>query len=539
MRITKIFFLILFFIFSVSSLSYPDQNAEDRKKRINEIRLAIQKGILSIYDIPFTTYINLGMWDEIDFILKANNDNIKTYKFSGRYYSRPYIIYDKIWIFKNSGKNKIYVFDPDTLSLEKTITNALFFEFEGGVRLFAENRLVAGGPDSNVDSAILWDLNRDIIKTVSLSDGHYINSFGIDNDTLYIGSCGGLVNSFGLDDFSLKHIYSTSKKKNKNWKIFNQKECISNIHFFNEMLIGAGNRHIFLWKFGKKYPLGKWKKKIAGSFVYFYGKYFIEFKDTKIMIRDINTGKITGNLKTDSPIDDLIVADENIIAQNQQTPLILISLRYNKGIDIIDFNSLATMKKLNFKGEMLCAYKGKIFATDDHNLYQYDIRYKSPKEYEKFLKTLDFDKVNPDWDIYREISKRAEKYPKVIDPKLITEKYLKEKGIIISYSYRYGIIGGNTDNPAEMKKIVYGYKLRYKIKNNSENRVSINLRFKWSGEYGGKKPDDNKVSVKKEHVELPPPGKIIVKEFVVGEKEPLNLYFFVDEIKELPGKKNF
>ncbi len=534
MRAAKSFFLILIFIFVICSLSYPGRQTEPSKRKIDGIRLAIQKGILSIYDIPFTTYINLGMWHEIDFILKANNDNIKKYGFPGKYYSRPHMIYDKIWIFKNSGKNLIYIFNPDTLSIEKTITNALFFEFEGGIKLFHDGRLIAGGSDTGVDSAILWNLNKDVIRTVTLTQGHYINSFGIDNETLYIGSCGGIINSFGLDDLLVKKIYFTSKKKNTNWRIFNGKECISRIHFFNEMLIGAGNRHIFLWKFGEKYPIRKWRKKIPGSFVNFYGKYIIEYKDNEIVVRDINTGNITGKVKTDAPIDDLVVTDENIIAKHVENPLILICYRYNKGIGLIDFNSFELIKKFNFKGEMLCVHKGRIFATDDKNLYRYDIRYNSPKEYEKFLKTLDINKINMDWNTYKAICQRADKYPKIIDPKIITAKFLKKNGIVMSYSYRYGIIKGNTDNPGEMKKIVYGYKLRYKIKNDSENHLKLNFIFKWSGEYGRRKQDNNdKISVKKEMVELPPPGKIIVKEFVVGEKEPLNLYFFVDGINEL------
>jgi len=541
----KIFISLLIILFS--GVSYADLRKDNLEKR-KKVRYAVSRGILSLYDIPFEPYIKLEMWDEIAFIFEANNKNMITYEFPGLYYSRPYVVNDTIWVFENSGRSDkgIYIFDPDSLRFLKKLIHRDYLKYDSGIRKIVGNTVISGGSDKDVDVAVIWNTDTNEIRTVKLGDGHYVGAIEVRENRLFIGSCGGVVNAWRYDTLDFFGIYSSSEEENIDWTVFNEKECITNLKVIQDKLIGVGEKTVFTWNIEDRELLEKYPKALSNSIVFFYENYMIEYKNDKFAVRDLENAKIIRKMKAEKSIEDLIVTSEKILGTHEGELLIL-ALRHNMGLLIYDFNTLKLLKKINTKGETLTAYKNTIFATDDRDIYKYDIVNKDTEKYEAFLEKIKPDSIILNNKAYSQLIKRLRDYPEIIEKTEISKRFLKTYRLKIRHSFKYGKIAerfvSNRQNPQEgYKEDVYGYKVLYEVRNNSNKYYFVTMSAAWSGEYGRRSPSDNEVwsvedNTKRGHAEhsffiLPHGGKH-KGQFEVGEKEPVNLLIYPMRIEKV------
>lgn len=540
-RLFSIFFSI-FFLLSPSSCSALNK---DIQKKREQIQHAVEQDILGIYDIPFNTYVSLGMWDNIDSILTNTHKGIKVYKLPGMYYSRPYIVNNMIWVFDNADLKKrgVSVLTPE-LNLVQTSENKNFAKYEGGIRLISGNKIISGGSDQDVDSIVVWDIKDQKTKTLKLEQGHYTGSVTMGNEKIFAGSCGGKVNSWDINTMSHSGVYSASEQENINWDIFNSQPCISALRVHEDLLIGSGEKRFFIWDEKTLTLLRTYEKAFLSSIVYFFEDKMAEYKSNKIVIRNISDGQILNGVKTLRPVNDLIVTKENVLP-NFNGELLIASLRHNKGLVFYDFNTMKLIKKTELKGESLCVYNKRIYATDDQFIYKYNLHHQVDQQYRDFLKTIKMEQIDLlSNDIYFQLLKRSHDYPDVIKKNTLGKSYLNQNNLDFQYSIKYGKLNQQQDqesiksgiNPKE----IFGYKLIYEIKNLSKDDFLISILCEWHGEYGsdGVKAESKK-SFYKQDLIIPAQNDLahnnkIIESINIGQKEPVNLYIYPTNLEILP-----
>ncbi len=540
--------LISLIIMLVSTVTYADLTAQNSEKRI-KVRYALENGILSLYDIPFETYIKLEMWDEIEFIFRANNKNMIKHEFPGLYYSRPYMVNEKLWVFENAagGEKTIYIFDPGTFKLLNRLNNKAYAQYDGGIRKVFGDTIISGGSDEDVDAAVIWNTATDDVKTLKLRDGHYVGAIEVKDGRIFVGSCGGVINLWNHDTLAFLGIYASSEEENVNWRIFNEKECITNIRVITNKVIGVGEKTVFIWNIGNRRLTKAYPKALPNSIVFFYETYMVEYKNDQFVIRDLESGKLINKAKAEKSIEDLIVTSERILADHEGEVLIL-ALRHNKGLLLYDFNTLELLKKINAKGETLTAYNNAIFATDDKHLYKYDIVNKDADQYEAFLKRIKPGRIVLDNRAYTQLIRRLREYPEIIKKSGISERILRSHDLVVRHSFKYGKIGeriilnGKTPDDEGYREDVYGYKVFYEVRNHSPNYYFVRLASSWSGEYGRPSSYSNgswdvEESSRRGYAEhaffiLPHDGKY-KDHFQVGEREPVNLLIYPERIEKV------
>ncbi|MEZ4526198.1 MAG: hypothetical protein R2941_09795 [Desulfobacterales bacterium] len=516
-------FLILLIIIFFSENSCSAITADNLRKR-EKIRYAVKEELLSIYDIPFSVYVSLEMWEEIDFILENTHQNMVRYRLPEIWYSRPFAVDGQIWIFENneSGTREIHVFDADSLKLLRTLKNDDFSRYEGGIRMVSGTRIISGGSDRDVDTAVIWDIRSGETATVKLKEGHYISSAAADSERLYVGSCGGLINSWKLEDLSFAGIYASSDQPNADWEIFNRKPCITAIFPHNGSLIAAGENHIFAWNKKDRSLVKTWEKILPGSLVFFCKDSAIEYRDNHIAVRNLTDGRTLHHIRTPVPVDDLIVTSEEVLP-NQTGPVMLIALRRNRGIHFYDFESMRVLKETDFRGESLAVFRNQIFAGDDHHVYKYNIRHHISPACEKFLKNIRAEELELTESVYNGLLRRSLRYPDVIGTEALSRRFLELNGLELRHGIRYGKIGEKQeelagDNSGRTgQQDVFGYKLIYEIQNRSENGVHLHMKFRWSGQYGSRADTEIGESAI-EDVFFIPPGNGKVTGIIDGRK---------------------
>lgn len=335
-----------FFIWGAAGISYAELTKENLKKR-EKLRNAVNRGVLSIYDIPFEIYVKLEMWTEIGFIFEANNKNMIKYKLPGVYYSRPYIVNNKVWIFENAANGEIYIFDPDTLRFSDKLKNEAYAKYAGGVRKIFGNTVISGGSDKDVDAAVIWDTDINEVRTIKLGAGHYVGSIEVEGNTLYISSCGEVINAWDYDTLEFSGNYSANQD-NADW---NKKECITGIRIIHDKLIGVGEKTVFVWDIEGQNLLKTYPKALNNSIVFFYKKYMVEYKNNRFAVRNLENEKLIKKIKAEKSIEDLIVTSKRILA-NHRDELLILALRHNKGLLFYDFNTLKLIKKLKPKAKV-------------------------------------------------------------------------------------------------------------------------------------------------------------------------------------------
>jgi hypothetical protein len=536
-------FFLLFFLWE-AGIARAELTQDDAEKR-DRIRYALQSGILSIYDIPFETYIGLEMWDELLFIFEANNKNMIKYDLPGLYYSRPHIVDNTVWVFENAapgGAGGIYIFNADRLNFIKKLENKEYSKYEGGVRKICGHTVISGGSDEDVDKAVIWDTRTNDVDIVKLGAGHYVASAEVKEDRLYIGSCGEIINVWDYNSLEFIGIY-TAGKESANW---NEKECITGIYIVGGKLLGVGEKTVFIWNLESRKLTGSYPKMLTNSTVLFYENYLIEYKDDKLILRNPEDGRTVRSLKTEKPVEDMIVTREKIFSTHNGDLLVL-ALRHNRGLLFYDFNTLKLLKKIETNGQTLSAYKNAVFATDDKSLYKYDIAYKDTEHYERFLSKIKADNIMLTDGIYYQLVKRFQDYPEVMASVGIFPKFLRSKELKLQHSFKYAKIGERTvSDPgggpdSGHKENVYGYKVLYEIQNDSPDYYFVNLASEWSGEYGktssygesGAIPADSAKKGFTEQSFFMRPEEKYKGQFEVGEKEPLNFLLYPKQIESV------
>lgn len=501
--------------------------AEPSRKR-EKIRNAISKGILSLYDVPFNTYIRFRMWEEIEQILKANAGDAICHQLPSRYYSRPYIVKNQAWVFENSAApgGNVYVMSSDTPELTKRVKNKDYAQYEGGIRVAFHHTVISGGSDKDVDTAVLWDTEADKVRTVKLRDGHYISAIAVGDNTLYIGSCGGKINAYRYDNLAFSKVYSTSSTENINWEVFNRKECITGIGFSEGKIIGAGDKTVFIWNPGTELPVRTYPKTLSNSVVSFYKHFMIEYKFQELVITDMITQK-SRKLKVESALEDAVITDEKILKQ-QSGDVLILALKRDAGLWVYDFKTLLLIEKIEITGQKLAAAGRCIFATDDRFFYRYYLPDREPEKFRAFLKTFRPENINPDEERYYRLLKLARDYPDIVKPYELAKKFLEQHHLDVRYCFKYGKIGENITDGKEEE--IFGYKLFYEVSNRSAKCYLITMDFTWSGYYGQKDSGSETGRASSKQSFMIDAHSEYRENFVVGDKEPMQVLFYPTEI---------
>ncbi|OQY58056.1 MAG: hypothetical protein B6245_13855 [Desulfobacteraceae bacterium 4572_88] len=535
--------ILILAIILFSPLVHAKMTAQNLGKR-EKVRYAIDNGILSVYDIPFDTFVKLEMWDEIRFVLEANNRNMIRHTFSGLYYSRPYQVDDTIWVFKNAADDRgtIHVFDSETLDLITELKNKTYSKYDGGVRKIHGDIVISGSSDQDVDTAVIWHTRTNEIQTIKLEFGHYVSSIEVDGDRLYIGSCGEAINTWNHETQEFVRTYSADRDATKDW---NKKECINKIKIIDNRLIGVGEKTVFIWDIRSGKLLETYAKILPNAIVTFYENDMAEYKNGRFVIRNLTHGEVIARGRAEKPIEDLIITSEKILADHDGKLLIL-ALRHNRGLLFYDFSSLELLKRINTSGETLMAYKNAIFATDDRNLYKYDVANKDSERYSKFVESIRPEDLVLDEEGYYELLKRLQGYPEIIERSGIAREFMISKKLKRHHSFKYGKIGerlvspkGNA-NGEKYKEDVYGYKAFYEVKNLSRDYYLVMLASEWSGEYGKHVSEngnawDVEASSRRgsghQVFFIQPYGSKYKNHFDLGEKEPVNFLIYPIKIE--------
>lgn len=455
----------------VSTTGHAELTQNDLKKR-RELRLALEEEILDLYSIPFETYVKYEMYDEIGFIFKANNTE-SSYRLPGKYYSRPYIVNNNVWIFQNAAGGDIHTFYPDNLEFDKKTGNEQFSKYEGGVRLVVDSvTVVSAGSDTDVDAAVIWDTDTDETEIVRLKEGHYVCSAKVDNGVLYLGSCGGLVNAWEYDNLEFSGNFSTSDKTNANWRIFNEKECINGIGVFRDNLVGVGEKSVFVWNIRTRRLKKTWPKTMANSNVRFFDGRIIEFKNSRFAVVNAENGKIVNEASTELDIGDLIVTSEKILS-GFKGPFLVLTLRNNNGVRIYDFRTLELLKNLDIRGETLCACKNSIFAADDNNIYKYNVDNRNSRAYGEFLKRIEPKNLLFNAEAYGRLVKLMGRYPEAMAKTGIGDRFLQLNRLTVSHSVKYGKMDADENGD------VFGYRFLYDVRNDSDRYYFVSLVSTW------------------------------------------------------------
>lgn len=515
---------------------------EDAATKRAAVLRALEKGILNVYDIPFTTCVSLDLWEPIDKILEANARTVIRRRLPGRYFSRPYVVEGDIWVFHNTNKPETHInlFDPDSLKPVRSITNAEYAEYEGGIRSVQGAKIVSGGSDNNVDAVVIWDISTNKVETVRLEEGHYVTALQGGAERLFAGSCGGMVNAWRLDSLDFIGAYKTSDEANVDWEVFNRKPCLSQLHLFGDQLIAAGDRKIFVWDVETRERTDEYPKRLPHSLITFFRDRMVEYNDNQVAISELGTDMPARRFKTPKPIADLIVTDQPVLPGHDR-PVIILSMRHNSGFRFYDFDTLSLLAEKPFRGSALQVHGHALFATDDRSLYRYDIHKQAPEKYRAFLETINLETLPLPAHTYEKLLARARSYPGAIDPNLLASSYLKQHGIEIHYDFKFGEIGtrrinGGGNGSGGHTEEMFGYKLVYDLTNRSSNGYYMTLMFEWSGAYGVADPEDV-VEEEKTHWEnfLIPPNEGVGKGvLIVGEKEPERLYVYPTKLERMP-----
>lgn len=502
----------------------------DRESRRERIRYATNRGILSVYDIPFPVYAALGMWEEIDFILNANQRTALRHQLPGRFYSRPYAVGNQIWVFENSGREgagAAHLFDPDSLRIIRTLAPPAPGGRPGGIRAVYRDRILSGGADRDVDAALIWELENGRAREVRLDQGHYVSALAADGDRIFAGACGGRVEAWGSADLSRKTVYTTGEGDvPADWAAFNRMPCIGALAFFNDHLVGVGDRRVFVWELETGRRIRAFDRALPGGDVHVFEGSLFEFRGRRITARPLERPGRVRSTEAEAPVADLIVTRERLLRE-QTGPVAAAALRGDRGMVFLSPDTLDPVRRADLRGNALAAFDGRLFATDDRFLYRYDLRHQASEKYDAFLETIDLSAVEMDPETYRALLQRARRYPEAIPPSAVGGRYLESRNIDLFHGFRYGRIGERTVRPEAgppYQEDVFGYTLAYELRSRSASGVHLTLMFEWSGAYGVESPS-NAVSSHWENLFLPP-GERLTGRFVVGEKEPIRLHIF-------------
>ncbi len=509
---------------------YSGDGDADQKRE--KLRSAIREGVFRLYDVPLEYYVRLGMWKEIDTVFRNNNEIARSVSLPGLYYSRPYFIRDKMWVFENpiDGKGAIYTIRPDTLEIANKLENPEFTSYEGGVRVIEGDTIVSGGHDTDkdVDAAVVWNTKTQQVNTVKLQNGHYVCSAHIEDDILYIGSCGEVVEAWDFETLEYVGGYLTDPMSR--YTSWDDKECITAVAIIGDRLFGVGEKSVFIWDIETAALLDTYEKALHASIDLIHNDLLFSYRGNRFIVRELETAKVLTDQSVDKPIEDLIVVSEKVISE-QPGDIMIISLRRNKGFYLYDPENFNLIRRFDFDGRSLAVHQNAIYASGDKTLYRYDVMRAALDDYRDFLDKADLSELNLTDDIYERLMERIAPYPDAVRKLGVAKRFMKAKGLSIDHSFKYVNIGNFPDTE---KEAAYGYKAFYDVTNDSDHYYYISMICAWSGAYGA---DDQEgmdaFDARAESFFIPPDGAKHSGQVVAGEKEPLNIIFYPTKIREV------
>ena len=246
----------------------------------------------------------------------------------------------------------------------------------------------------------------------------------------------------------------------------------------------------------------------------------IEFKNNHFVVCRLSDGTIIHKRKTSENIEDLIVSQDNILA---------LSLKYNNGLLFYDCKNLELLKKLKVHGISLALEQNAVFAVDDDHLYRYNLANQDQVDYEKFINSIQKDKISVDDKLYYTLIQKLKNFPEIITKTGVVENFLKQKKLSIKYYFKYSKINSKGNKMLVDNSIdnLYGYKIYYEVQNNSENYYFMRLNIAWDDDYWGCDSFKGVRHLTLHHDDgLIAPGNIFRGKFEVGEKEPRQLLIY-------------
>ena len=501
------FLLFLVFLFLICLFPGKVASGSDFLFKREQLEQSLENGDIDRYEVPFATYVSLGMWKEIDGILEANNRNVVKYAFPEGHYSRPVSVNGEIWVFSEAdlGKERdgIYVFDADSLKLEKILRSERISRYRGGVRSVFGDRILLSGTGRNMGAAAVWNIQSDSWRTVSLPEGNLVSGAAIGDSFLFIGACGGTVNQWRVNsDIEFIKTYRVDRSK---WAAAKSapEECIQGIANLDDQVIGVGDAHFFRWNLRSAALETVQAKSIKNSAVYIKDPYLVEFHGLRFFVRDIRFNpNVTKKHTVGLPILDVGITRDRVLAE-QTGDILVIALAHHQGFLFYELDELKRLAHVRMKGGPFTIHGGKLFVTRDQAIFQYDFRGMAPKAYDRFFKTIQLDSIPLTEGVYFQLLKRARMYPDVIPLNQVAKRFLLEKGITIQHSIaknsrfmdgrvkRDSVLrpGAGENEDSRSTGEFPRYFIDFELVNRSENAVSLTLMVQW-----GKSEEDASIS---------------------------------------------
>lgn len=541
MRHSYFTLLIIFLLLLQCLLWTPFVSASDFLLRREEIKRDIETGKIGIYDISFTTYVSLGMWDEIDSILEANNRNVLKYTLPDQPNSRPFYVNGEIWVFPEDGSkglDGIHVFEASSLQLKKILRNDLFRQYRGGIRAVIGDMVIVNGTGRDMETAAVWNIQTDEIHTLRLPVGYFIGTVAVKDDLFYIGACGENEQVLQYDS-NLEFIKSYSiEALDSEDKRAKQGECILGIAVVGDRLVGIGDTHIIHWNIETGELLDITKNHIHNPTVCLKKFQAVEFRGKHFSVMNLKNGDLR-NRTIRFPILDVEITSDQILAK-QKGDLLVIALQHDQGFLFYDLENAERLAHIFVNSGPFTVRDGKIFVTEGRTVYQYDFRQMEPTRYQDFLKSIRIDKMTLTDGVYFQLLKRARMYPHAIPLDVLSERFFASRKISIRHCIELASDNLEGKSPEYLetpstKTDSSRYVVSYEITNESSRSFSITLLFQWENResLGSFAPNEDFGEVAWERVLLPANGGKVVGQVPVFGEKPEKVYIFPTRIEEL------
>ncbi|MFP4346912.1 MAG: hypothetical protein ACLFQY_01415 [Desulfococcaceae bacterium] len=491
------FLLLLIFLFWVCLFPGKFVSASDFLLKRELLEQSLENGDIDMYDVPFTTYVSLGMWKEIDAILEANNRNVVKYALPQGHYSRPLTVNGEIWVFSEIETEKesvgIHVFDSDSLKLKRILRNERISRFRGGVRAAFGNRILLSGSGRNMETAALWNVRTENWRTLAVSEGNMISGVAVDDSSLYLGACGSIVDAWRLNSNfgSMKTYRANSSMSRAAGSESSPAECILGISVLKDRVIGVGESHVFHWNIGSGALEAVQPKTIKNSAVYIKDHHLVEFRGQRFIVRDLEfTPNATKEGTTGLPILDVGITKDRILAK-QTGDILVVALAHHQGFVFYELDGLKRLAHVQMKSGPFSIQDGRLFVIRDQAIFQYDFRSMAPEAYGRFLKTIQLDSIPLTEGVYFQLLKRARIYSDVIPLNLLSRRFLMDQRISIRHSIAKnpGLVEGDRGKGIRREMVnteesrnsgeVPRYYIDFELINRSEKAISLTLMIQW------------------------------------------------------------
>ena len=546
---------LLFSIFLLLICLFPGNcvSASDFLFKRERLEQSLENGEIDRYEVPFTTYVSLGMWKEIDAILEANNRNVIKYPLPNGRCSRPFSVNGEIWVFceteTGAKRDGVHVFVADSLKLKRILRNERISRYRGGVRAVFGDRILLSGTGRNTSTAALWNVQTDRWRTLSLPEGNLISGASVEDSSLFLGACGGIVNEWRVNP-DIEYV-KTYRVDHSNWNAAKPapEECIQGLAVLDDRLIGVGESHLFRWGLESAVLEKVQPKLIKNSAVYIQDHHLVEFRGHQFLVRDLGSTPTTPKERTTGlPILDVGIARDRVLA-NQTGDILVVGLAHDQGFLFYELHEFKRLAHVQMKSGPFTIHDGRLFVTRDRAIFQYDFRNAAPEAYERFRKTLQLNFFPLTEGIYFQLLKRARIYPEAIPLNLLAGRFLNEKRISLRHSITKNprFIGDDANGTLRPGTGTAGdsrnsgkfpwYFIEFELTNRSGKAISLTLMVQWVGSEKNtptSSRDDLASGVTWHHLNLAAYGGKAYGRVPVFGGKPHGVYLYPTRIEEQP-----